>query len=152
MNDALKIRKAVMGDVQVVAAYNREMARETEGLDLDYQEVVRGVKAVIKDGHKGFYLVALQGPDILGQLLITPEWSDWRNRFFWWIQSVYVHPDHRNRNIFKRLFHHLTELASARRDIAGLRLYVEVNNRQAKSVYETLGMFRCGYDMYEYLF
>jgi len=145
------IRKAGIRECQIIARFNQEMARETEGRLLDFDTVWAGVKAVIKDQHKGFYLVAEHPAtgEIAGQMLITYEWSDWRNRSFWWIQSVYVKPEFRRQKIFGRLFGHVAELARFRRDVAGLRLYVEKHNQTAKQTYENLGMIQSGYDFFE---
>jgi GNAT superfamily N-acetyltransferase len=108
-------------------------------------------KAIIKDPHKGFYLAAEIKGQIIGQLMVTNEWSDWRNKYFLWIQSVYVQEDHRKKGILSALFHHLKEMASCGKDVAGLRLYVEKNNETAQTVYENLGMHKPGYDIYEVL-
>ena len=126
MNDEKKetvsLRKAEIRDAPAIASFNVKMAAETEGKKLEPDVVLRGVKAVIKDPHKGFYLVAeIRNPEcpIVGQLMVTFEWSDWRNRNFWWIQSVYVETEHRGRGIFGQLFRHLEEMARWRKDVAG---------------------------------
>lgn len=138
-----------MRDAETIANHNVAMAMESERKELDFFTVLKGTKAVVKDPHKGFYLVAETGGRLVGQLMVTLEWSDWRNGNFYWIQSVYVVPEHRRQGIFSALFHHLKEIARERKNVAGLRLYVEQHNETAKSVYESLGMFDTAYDLYE---
>lgn len=152
MKTKINIRKAELRDAGTIAKFNVLMAKETENKELDVQTVIRGVKAVIKDPHKGFYLAAETGEGIVGQLLVTNEWSDWKNQNFFWIHSVYVREDYRNREILTSLYRHLEDIARYKKKVAGLRLYVEKNNKTAQSVYESLGMHNPGYDMYEVLF
>ncbi len=148
----INIRKGELKDAQTLARFNIMMARETENKDLDFETVFHGVKALIKDPHKGFYLVAESKGEIVGQLMVTPEWSDWRDKNFFWIQSVYIPENYRKQGIFSALFHHVKEIAYHKKNVAGLRLYVELNNNAAKQTYEALGMTKPGYDMYEILF
>ena len=140
-----------MKDVRIIGQNNLLLAKETENLALDPDTVTRGVKAVIKDPHKGFFLVALIKDEIVGQLMVTNEWSDWRNKSFLWIQSVYVLRGYRKQGIFKSLYHYLKDIAQYRKDVAGLRLYVEKNNEPAQLTYQQLGMHNPGYHMYELL-
>jgi len=146
------IRKAEPKDVESIADFNMKMAEETEGKKLNKDVVLRGVKAVVEDSHKGFYLIA-ERRDItarlVGQLLITFEWSDWRDKYFWWIQSVYVQKEYRNQKIFSQLYRCVIEMAKKRKDVSGLRLYVEKRNELAKRVYESLGMTKTSYEVYE---
>ena len=153
MNDKIKlnIRKAGLRDVETIARFNMLAAKETENMEVDPDTAVRGAKAIIKDPHKGFYLVAEMKGQIIGQLMATNEWNDWRNKYFLWVQSVYVQEDYRQKGIFSALFHHLKEMARYRKDVAGLRLYVEKNNETAQMVYESLGMHNPGYEIYEVL-
>ena len=151
MKDKLKIRKAELRDARTVAQFNIQIAKETENLDLEPETALRGAKAVIKDPHKGFYLVAETKGEIVGQLMVTNEWSDWRNKFFLWIQSVFVHKDYRQQGIFSALYRHLVDLARFNKNVAGLRLYVEQTNETAIEVYERLGMQPLSYRMYEVL-
>jgi GNAT superfamily N-acetyltransferase len=146
-----RIRKAEMQDAPTLAEFNRLMAKETENKELDLDTVTRGVKAVIKDPHKGFFLVATIKGEIVGQLMVTNEWSDWRNQYFLWIQSVYVKESHRKQGVYAALYHYLKEVATDRKDVAGIRLYVEKFNESAQRTYERLGMQDPGYKMYETL-
>jgi GNAT superfamily N-acetyltransferase len=145
----IKIRKGELKDAKAIAGLNLLMAKEVENKELDFDTVFRGVKAVVKDPHKGFYLVAESKNEIVGQLMVTPEWSDWRNMNYLWIQNVYIREDLRKQGIFSALYHHLKDMAHYKKKVAGLRLYVEGSNEIAKQVYEALGMHKPGYDMYE---
>jgi len=147
----IKIRKGELQDAKAIARFNIMMAKETENKELDFETVFRGVKALIKDPHKGFYLVAESKGEIVGQLMVTPEWSDLRNMNFLWIQSGYVREDLRKQGIFSALYHHLKDLAHYKKKVAGLRTYVEIKNETAKNVYEALDLHKPGYDMYEVL-
>jgi len=148
----MKIRKARPADAAIIATFNRNLAWETEKLRLNRREVDRGVRALLKDTGKGIYYVAEQDGEIVGQLMITYEWSDWRNGTIWWIQSVYVASAFRQQGVFRRLFQHVEKLGRSRRDVCGLRLYVEQNNRRAHSAYEGLGMKHTHYEIYETAF
>jgi GNAT superfamily N-acetyltransferase len=108
-----------------------------------------GVAALIKSPARGTYFVAEEKGEVVGQLLITYEWSDWRNGNFWWIQSVYVREEFRGKGIFRALFEHVHRLAKKRSDVCGLRLYVEANNASAQKTYTRLGMKKTFYEMYE---
>ena len=143
------IRPAAAADAGAIAEFNSAMATETEGLDLDRDRLARGVRAVIDDASKGFYLLAEIGGRVAGQMMITFEWSDWRDGDFWWIQSVYVHPEFRSRGVFRQLYNHAAERAKADPAVCGLRLYVHAANRGAQKTYERLGMSRTSYGVYE---
>jgi ribosomal protein S18 acetylase RimI-like enzyme len=145
----MRIRKARPTDAAVIADFNARLAWETEQRRLPRATVRRGVAALLKDRAKGIYFVAEEKGAIVGQLLITYEWSDWRNGNFWWIQSVYVAAEFRQCGVFRALFAHVHKQAKARRDVCGLRLYVEHNNRRAQRAYERLGMGRAHYDLFE---
>lgn len=129
------------------------MAHETEKRQLDIERVRQGVHALLTDPTKGAYFVAeteTNGtPAIVGQLLITCEWSDWRNGNFWWIQSVYVAEEFRGQGVFRALFDHVDQLAKSRKDVCGLRLYVDAHNDSARKTYERLGMKRTNYELFE---
>ena len=143
------VRPASSADTDIIARFNRAMAAETEGLELDPERARAGVEAVLADSGKGFYLVAEEDGRVVGQLMVTFEWSDWRNGSFWWIQSVYVDPAHRRRGIFRRLYEETLERARSQPGVCGLRLYVEGENRRAQRTYESLGMRLTPYRLYE---
>lgn len=145
----MKIRKARPADALVIADFNRHLAQETESLLLDPATVKRGVRAMLNDPAKGIYFVAEERDVVIGQLLITYEWSDWRNGHFWWIQSVYVAQNYRRSGVFGALFDHIRKLAKSKRAVCGLRLYVESSNRRAQRVYERFGMSPRHYKIYE---
>jgi ribosomal protein S18 acetylase RimI-like enzyme len=150
--DCIFIREARYDDVESIAKFNMKMALETESKKLEEIIVDKGVRAVIEDSQKGFYLVAEKRgdtPNIVGQLLVTFEWSDWRNKNIWWIQSVYVQKNFRNQKVFSKLYNHVVYMARNKKNICGIRLYVEGQNESAKLVYETLGMIKTSYEIYE---
>src|SRR5215213_1495016 len=140
----LVIRAARPADADVVADYNVRMARETESIDLDPATVARGVRAVLHDPSKGTYFVAEAGGVVIGQLMITHEWSDWRDGDIWWIQSVYVHPEHRKVGAFKSLYRHAEQQAKSAGAV-GIRLYVDAHNDAAQQAYARLGMTLSNY-------
>lgn len=144
-----RIRTARTADAPIIARFNREMALETEGRKLSPPRVLRGVKALLADRAKGTYFLAESVGEIIGQLLITYEWSDWRNGNFWWIQSVYVAPAWRGRGVFKALHTHIERLARRRKDVCGVRLYVDAHNTKAKEVYARLGLKATHYELWE---
>ena len=146
---AFRIRDARVTDAAIIARFNREMAWETESRKLSPQRVLRGVRALLADPAKGAYFVAESGGEVIGQLLITYEWSDWRNGNFWWIQSVFVAPEQRGRGVFKALHAHIERRAGERKDVCGLRLYVDAHNTKAKEVYARLGMQATHYELWE---
>ena len=147
------IREAKPADIAIIADFNARMALETERRKLDIGRVREGVTGLLSDSAKGAYFVAeveAEGTStVVGQLLITYEWSDWRNGNFWWIQSVYIAEKFRGQGIFRALFNHVDELAKSRKDVCGLRLYVDAHNASARKTYERLGMKRTNYEMFE---
>jgi ribosomal protein S18 acetylase RimI-like enzyme len=145
----LKIRRAAAADAEVISRYNAAMALETEHLELERERLLAGVRAVLDDAGKGFYLIAESAGAVAGQMMITYEWSDWRNGVFWWIQSVYVDPEWRRRGVFRSLYHHALEQARAAGNVCGLRLYVEAANAAARRTYEELGMQKTVYELFE---
>lgn len=145
----LVIRPATLGDADVIVRFNAAMALETESLELDMHRLIKGVRAVLSDPAKGFYLVAETAGRIAGQTMVTFEWSDWRNANFWWIQSVYIDPAFRAQGVFKRLYAEIERRAWLPGVSCGLRLYVEGANESAQRTYERLGMRRTGYRFYE---
>ncbi|MBV9124377.1 MAG: GNAT family N-acetyltransferase [Planctomycetes bacterium] len=140
-----RIRPATPADAPVIIEFNRRLAEETEGKVLDPSQLTAGVRAGLADPGKGLYFVAEEENAFLGQLLITFEWSDWRNGWIWWIQSVYVRPEARRRGVFRALFEHVERLARQDPEVIGLRLYVENGNRAAQEVYARMGMKAAGY-------
>ena len=144
----LSIRPAAVADVPALCAWNLAMARETEGLELDPAVLERGVHGVFEQPQRGFYLVAERAGVALGGLLVTREWSDWRNADYWWIQSVYVSPEARRDGVFRALYAEVERRARAA-GAASLRLYVEAAKRRAQQTYAGLGMQPSHYAMYE---
>ena len=149
MSNIITIRPAESRDAQMIAEFNAAMALETEDLTLDFPRVRAGVEAVLGDASKGFYLAAESEGGVVGQLMVTFEWSDWRNGVFWWIQSVYVQPDSRGQGVYKALYAETQRRAAEAGNVCGIRLYVEHENRRAQQAYERLGMKNTAYHLYE---
>lgn len=139
------IRRGEPRDAAVIADFNRRMAWETEQKKLDPDVVGRGVVRVFDDRAKGFYLVAESAGDVVGQLMVTYEWSDWRDGRIWWVQSVYVREDMRRQGVFRSLHEEVIRLARSAGDVVGVRLYVERENKRAQATYQQLGMHDAGY-------
>ena len=145
------VREARPQDISVIANFQLAMAWETEKLELDPEVVPFGVKAVFEDSSKGVYYVADMDGEIVGSLLTTFEWSDWRNGTVLWIQSVYVKPGYRRRGIYSRMYSHLREKVMNDPNLRGIRLYADVSNHMAHKVYEALGMISEHYKTYEWM-
>lgn len=145
---SLIIRRASRLDAEFIADFQVQMARETEDKPLDLELVTAAVKKVFEDPAKGFYLVAEINDRVVGSLMITTEWSDWRNSDMWYFQSVFVQPEFRGQGIFRGMYDHVLKLAN-QHDVLYVRLYVEVENERAQNVYESLGMKRMPYYMYD---
>jgi GNAT superfamily N-acetyltransferase len=145
----ITIRRAGLPDAPAIAEFNLRLAEETEGLRLDSASVEAGVAALLRDPAKGVYYLAEADGAVVGQLMITYEWSDWRNGNLWWIQSVYVKQEFRAQGVFRRLFEHLKTLAQEQKDVPALRLYVHTDNTRAHRSYENLGMKRTKYEVFE---
>ncbi|MDB4826809.1 GNAT family N-acetyltransferase [Gammaproteobacteria bacterium] len=143
------IRSAGPDDISEIAQFNIAMAQETEERPLASEIIRSGVAGVIQDHARGFYLIAERGQATVGSLLITFEWSDWRNGTLWWIQSVYVKPEHRRTGVFKTLYEAVISRARDTENVRGIRLYVEQENLSAQSVYQKLLMQKTPYQMYE---
>ncbi|MCG3173274.1 MAG: hypothetical protein GMKNLPBB_01452 [Myxococcota bacterium] len=143
------IRRAGAGDISLVADFNQKLALETEGKKLDTARVTAGVRAVLDDPSRGFYLIAQQEGGPVGQLMVTFEWSDWRNGVFWWIQSVYVDAEHRRTGVYRALHEQVLRLAREAGDVCGVRLYVDKQNLTGQRAYESLGMTQAHYHIYE---
>jgi len=144
------IRDAVPDDLEFLARGNEAMAQETEHKRLDPGTVRRGVATGLNDPAHGRYFIAEdESSHAVGQLMVTYEWSDWRNGQFWWIQSVYVVPSARRHGVFRALYAHVEQLARRAGNVCGLRLYVETENVSAQRTYERCGMVDAGYRVLE---
>jgi len=151
----LTVRQASLADLEILTEFSATMAWETERRSLDRTRLRLGIQSVIQQSERGLYFVADLQQDrqadtvIVGQLLITYEWSDWRNAQFWWIQSVFVHPAWRRQGIYRHMHCTILSMAHARADVCGVRLYVEAGNRIAKQVYQRVGLCPSTYEVYE---
>ncbi len=149
MPASIHIRKAITDDIPFLVGSNQSLARETEGKNLDSDVVHQGVRSFIAQPENGFYLIAEIGGLSAGSLMITLEWSDWRNGFFWWIQSVYVKSNFRRQGVYRALTQQVRVLASLEKNVCGFRLYVEKENGVAQETYRSLGMVETNYRMFE---
>ncbi|MGH8042194.1 MAG: GNAT family N-acetyltransferase [Rudaea sp.] len=148
MTYAVRIRDAAITDLDVLIECNAAMARETEDKEFDPVVLRAGVAAVLAQPARGFYLVAERDGEVAGCLMITYEWSDWRNGDWWWLQSVYVRAQHRRHGVFGALYAEVERRASLRVDVVGVRLYVDSSNTHAQRTYATLGLREDHYRMY----
>jgi ribosomal protein S18 acetylase RimI-like enzyme len=146
---AWKIRDAAPTDLEALVRFSAAMALETEHRILDQERLRQGTRAVLESMERGFYLVAEGSSMVVGQLLITYEWSDWRNGVFWWIQSVYVEPSVRRRGVYRALHDYVLQEARRRGQVCGIRLYVEHENAAAQATYARMEMRATGYRIYE---
>lgn len=142
------IRDATVDDAETIAAFNAAMAQETEHRTLDEATLERGVRRAFDRSDVRYFIAQIDGR-VVGQMMLTYEWTDWRDGVFWWIQSVYVAPEARRRGVFRALYGHVKHLAESDPDCRGLRLYMERDNHNAAATYEALGMTRTAYDLYE---
>ena len=147
----IAIRKATLDGLDTIVKFNYNLAFETENIKLNLETLTLGVENLILDNSKGQYHVYTVNNKIVGQIMYTYEWSDWRNGNILWIQSVYVHKEYRRQGIFNSLYNHLKDICINTSNAVGLRLYVEKENLDAKATYESLGMYECKYNMYEYI-
>jgi GNAT superfamily N-acetyltransferase len=145
----ITVRLATLDDLEFLVRGNAQMALETEDLSLDIDRLRGGVRAMFDDPARGFYLIAEAGGTRAGQMMITYEWSDWRNGVFWWIQSVYTVPELRRGGVFRALYAQAEELARQQANVCGLRLYVETHNERAQATYVRCGMRETAYKMFE---
>jgi ribosomal protein S18 acetylase RimI-like enzyme len=145
----ISYRQATIKDAEVIAHYAADMALETENLTLDRERVRRGVETALRDPAKGFYLLALADGKVVGQCMVTFEWSDWSNGMRWWLQSVYVHQDYRRQGFYRGLFEYLRTLAANADAVCCLRLYVHRENVGAQAVYQKLGFQETEFHLYE---
>jgi GNAT superfamily N-acetyltransferase len=145
----MNIRLAELSDMSALVEFNQAMALETEGKRLDGQILERGVAAVFDDQSKGFYVVAESDGNIVGGLMVTFEWSDWRDAWFWWIQSVYIRTEARGQSLYRLMYKFVKDRAADAGNVCGFRLYVETANTHAQRVYDGVGMQASHYLMYE---
>ena len=143
------VRRATPADAPAIAGFNAALAWETERKRLAPAVLAAGVAAVFADPAKGFYTVADRGGEVVGQMMVTFEWSDWRNGWFWWVQSVYVRPDARRGGVIRAVFDHVRRQAEADPSVIGLRLYLEQGNDKARATYRALGLADADYGMME---
>jgi len=149
MHDQVKIRKALRKDAATLVDFNLRMAKETEDKQLDSGVLISGVNAVLEDPKRGFYLVAEVDGKVSGSLMVTTEWSDWRDGAFWWVQSVYIAPRFRRHGVFRALYEEVKKQARNTAQVCGCRLYVERENATAQATYAQLGMAETNYKVYE---
>jgi ribosomal protein S18 acetylase RimI-like enzyme len=145
------IRKATIDDHSIIVDFQMAMALETENLKLDRKILSKGVTSVLVEGNGSGYYIAEVNSQIAGMLMITMEWSDWRNGWVWWIQSVYTNPEFRKSGVYRSLYTHIANLAKSSDNIKGIRLYVDKRNTRAQKVYESLGMNGEHYITYEWM-
>lgn len=146
----ISTRRATPDDAPAIIAFQQAMAIETEGLELKRELITNGVMAVFRDENKGKYYVAEENGTVVASLMITFEWSDWRNANIWWFQSVYVIPEYRRKGVFRMMYDHVRK-EGIEKGIAGLRLYVESENTRAQKTYESMGMNGAHYKTYEWM-
>ncbi len=145
----IEVRRATTADLDAVCEFNRLLALESEGKVLDGPTLRSGVQAALADPAKGVYFLALKERELLGQIGLTYEWSDWRHGWFWWLQSVYVRPESRRSGVFRTIFEHIRAAAHADPQVIGLRLYVENDNTAAHATYQGLGLHWTTYRVME---
>ena len=147
---SIEIRTAKIEDLETIVKFNYNLAKETEDKELDLEILTKGVESMLSDKSKGQYYVYTINDKVVGQIMHTYEWSDWRNGMLLWVQSVYVDSEYRRKGIYKELYNYVKNLCDEDDGIAGIRLYVEKENFNAKATYKSLGMQECNYHMYEY--
>jgi ribosomal protein S18 acetylase RimI-like enzyme len=147
----MRIRVATPDDAATLVEFNAAMARETERKELLPEVIGAGVRSLLANPASGFYVLAEEDGQVVGSLMITKEWSDWRNGDFWWIQSVYVQPEARRRGVYRSLYRHVQDLAAADPGVCGFRLYVDRDNAAAQGTYGALGMKPTRYLVFEEL-
>ena len=144
----ISIRSATLDDLGIIIDFSARLAAESEGIDLDREVLAAGIGSALEDSSRARYFLAETAGEVAGQLMITYEWSDWRNGMFIWIQSVYVRAENRRKGVFKALYNHVIELASSP-GYCGVRLYVHDGNTSARETYLRLGMVEPGYTVLE---
>ena len=151
MTDPIQYREANRRDARDIIEFQLAMARETEEIELNRHVTARGVEAVFEDRTLGRYFVADSGDQLIASLMITFEWSDWRNGIVWWIQSVYVRPEFRRQRVYGGLYEFVKRLADSNETVKGIRLYVDERNGSAQEVYKRLGMNGDHYRVFEWM-
>ncbi len=147
-NPDYTIVRGEVDDIESIVQFQAKMAMESEGTTLNLEKVTKGVTAAMNDESKGIYWVAKVNGKAIGSLMVTREWSDWNNEWYWWIQSVYVLPDYRKHGVYKAMYSTLKEVAKENK-VSQIRLYVDKTNHPAQQVYQRLGMHESHYLMYE---
>jgi ribosomal protein S18 acetylase RimI-like enzyme len=145
------VRDALKSDLEEILDFQINMAKETESIDLERDVLKIGVSSVLEDSAKAKYFIADNEGEAAGMLMITTEWSDWRNGWVWWIQSVYVKPGYRKMGVYKMLYNHIKKIVGSSDELKGIRLYVDKRNVRAQQVYESLGMTGDHYTTYEWM-
>lgn len=148
MTNKYEIATGNREDIEAIAQFQVDMAAESEGTTLDYEKVLKGLSAVMDDSAKGTYIIAKKDNKAIASLMLTKEWSDWNNGWYWWIQSVYVAPEYRQSGVYKAMYAYVKELAKTQ-NVPQVRLYVDKTNTRAQKVYSNLGMHESHYLMYE---
>ena len=147
----ITIRKAKTADLKKIVDFQLAMAMETENLQLDLSTVEKGVNAVYQDISKGQYFVTEVNGEIAASLMITFEWSDWRNGMVYWIQSVYVQKQFRRLGIYSKMYAHIQDLVKTDDSVRGIRLYVDKTNMNAQETYKKTGMNGEHYQLFEWM-
>ena len=145
----VKVRFATPEDAEAITQLNQELARETESTELDAEVLRAGVDGVLADSTRGRYFLADCGGEVVGQAMLTYEWSDWRNGMIVWIQSVFVRAEHRRRGVFRKMYQHMEQICRAEPQVVGMRLYVEEDNSLAKRTYQDLGFGYAQYHVFQ---
>jgi len=151
INTLAMIREATSQDIPAIIDFQQKMAWETEKVTLDPKILTEGVKNLFADANRGKYYVAEENGAVVGSLMTTYEWSDWRNGTVLWIQSVYIIESHRGKGIYKQLYEHIQQIVKKSSDLRGIRLYVDKTNKPAQKVYEKLGMNGEHYQVFEWM-
>ncbi len=146
-----KIRRGTLADVETIASFNEAMALETEKITLDPETIRAGVAGVLNSANHGCYFLAEMDREVAGCLMITYEWSDWRNGQFWWIQSVFVRPQYRRHGVYRQLYGFVRQQIIAQPEVCGLRLYMDKDNDVASQAYRSLGMHQTNYRLFEWV-
>lgn len=150
-SEDVHVRTGEEGDAAALTGFNIAMALETEAKVLTLEVVSNGVRTLLKNPEYGFYVIAETSGEIVGSLMVTTEWSDWRDGEFWWVQSVFVRRDYRRQGIYRKLYEYIKAKAAKRRNVCGFRLYVERDNGVAQQAYAKLGMSETFYKVFEEL-